>query len=96
VTYHLHSSLYCLCLCYSQVLCLKLRSAAHVGQSLPEPEQELDYCSVINRCVGSDVPWLSRPCLHGGATGVSWWRLFVKRAGLSTTASTGAELLLSH
>jgi hypothetical protein len=33
----------------SQVLCLKLRSAAAAGEALPPPEQELDYPALINK-----------------------------------------------
>lgn len=34
-----------------QVLCLRLRSSALAGEPLPGPQQELDYPTLLNRCI---------------------------------------------
>lgn len=41
-----------------QVFALQLRSSAKQGMQLPEPEQELDYCTILNRVLPPDIKLL--------------------------------------
>lgn len=38
-----------------QVFALQLRSSAKKGTQLPEPEQELEYCTILNRVLPPDI-----------------------------------------